>query len=182
MFSYVVDVSALGADEPQTQFSGSPAREEREGPCEPLWGVVSHQVRHRGGVAGHHAGLHAGQEVRARVGAGQQRRGGGALRQQLRRLLLHQLLHALRLSGEPGGARGLGWPTRSPGPAAPCVSAAHARGCPIGEAGLEGCVPGTAQPHWREGAELAQSELSQHPSRPFSALVVVASSPGQEAP
>ena len=32
------------------------------------------------------------------------------------------------------------------------------------------------QPHWREGVKLDQSELSQHPSRPFSALVVVASS------
>ena len=100
-------ISAGGLTNPRLSLAVPPG-EEREGPCEPLWGVVSHQVRHRGGVAGHHAGLHARQEVRPRVGTGQQRRGGDALWQQLRCLLLHQLLHALRLSGEPGGTRGLG--------------------------------------------------------------------------
>lgn len=65
------------------------------------------QVCHWGGLAGHHAGLHAWQEVRPRVRAGQQHGGGDALWQQLRRLLLHQLLHALRLPGKPDGASGL---------------------------------------------------------------------------
>lgn len=65
------------------------------------------QVRHWGGLAGHHAGLHAWQEMRPRVRAGQQHRGGDALWQQLCRLLLHQLLHALRLPGKPDGAGGL---------------------------------------------------------------------------
>lgn len=78
------------------------------------------QVCHWGGLAGHHAGLHAWQEVRPRVRAGQQHGGGDALWQQLRRLLLHQLLHALRLPGKP--------------------DAGHAV-----QAGLKACIPGMAQ-------------------------------------
>lgn len=58
------------------------------------------QVRHWGGLAGHHAGLHAREEVRPGVRAPQQHGRGGALWQQLRRLLLHQLLHALCLPGK----------------------------------------------------------------------------------
>lgn len=60
------------------------------------------QVCHRGGMAGHHAGLHAREEVRPRVRARQQHGGGDTLWQQLRRLLFHQLLHALCLPGEWG--------------------------------------------------------------------------------
>lgn len=80
------------------------------------------QVRHRGGLAGHHAGLHARQEVRPRVRAGQQHGGGDALRQQLCRVLLHQLLHALRLPGERGGAGGLGCWACGPGRAGKAAS------------------------------------------------------------
>lgn len=80
------------------------------------------QVRHRGGLAGHHAGLHARQEVRPRVRAGQQHGGGDALRQQLCRVLLHQLLHALRLPGERGGAGGLGCWACGPGQAGKAAS------------------------------------------------------------
>lgn len=56
-----------------------------------------HQVCHWGGVAGDHAGLHAGQTVRPRVGLQPWR--GDDVWQRIRHHLFHHLLHALRLPG-----------------------------------------------------------------------------------
>lgn len=100
------------------------------------------QVCYRGGVAGHHAGLHAGEEVRPGVGAQQQHGRRDALRQQLRRLLLHQLLHALRLPGELRGTKQCREGVCTTGQPEPAISAARGQGHPS-----EDGITRNVQPH-----------------------------------
>lgn len=82
------------------------------------------QVCHWRGLAGNHAGMSPRQEVRPRVRASQLHWSRPLLRQQLRRLLLHQLLHALCLPGESTPA-----PKTCPQlTLPPCLSTAQQRG------------------------------------------------------
>ena len=82
------------------------------------------QVCHRWGLAGNHAGMSPRQEVWPGVGAGQLHRSRSLLWQQLRRLLFHQLLHALCLPGESPPATKT-FPLSDWAPASPDISTAQ---------------------------------------------------------